>query len=106
MRNAVIMLGLCLAVAAGPAEAQEESAPAREAHYAPFEVTQSPPPRARAIASFGLGGESVSLRAYGREARARRLGAVREMEEAREMNKVFEDGPAPALVTVEASISF
>lgn len=95
----IVFAGLC---ALAPHAAAEE----REPHFAPFDVAQSPARRGRAITHVEIAGEAVSLNAYGRRARARMLGATKELEEARELGGVFEGAPQPALVTIEASLSF
>jgi len=58
------------------------------------------------IAELGLGGRTMSVMAYGPNARARAVGRVKETRNARAMTRVFPGAPAPAIVTIEARISF
>ena len=101
MRATIILLCAWTAAAA-PANAGD----GREPIYAPFEVSQSAPPRDREIASFEVAGAPVSLNAYGRKARARAVGAVQESEELRRLSGAFDPAARPAIVTFEAKVSF
>lgn len=101
MRAIIIMLGV-LSAGAAPASAEEPLEPV----YAPFEVVQSMPPRNPEIVSFEVAGAPVAVNAYGRKARARAVGAVQESEELRRLSGAFDPAARPALVTIEAKISF
>ncbi len=101
MRTIAIFLATGLCAAATPADAQEA-----EPHFAPFDVVQSPAPGAKAITEFDLAGAPVSLNAYGRKARARMLNATEESDEARKLGGAFDRAARPAVVTIEARVSF
>ena len=101
MRAIIVTLGVW-AAAAAPANADEN----REPVYAPFEVSQSAPPRNREIATFQVAGAPVSVNAYGRKARARAVGAVKESDELRRLSGAFDPAARPAIVTFEAKVSF
>jgi len=100
--RAIIMLFSVIATASAPAAADE----GREPNYAPFDVAQSPPQNEREFASFDLAGAPVSLNAYGRKARARAVGAVQESDELRKLGGAFDRAVRPAVLTIEASVSF
>ncbi len=101
IKTIVIFLATGLCVAAAPANAQE-----MEPHFAAFDVTQSPAPGANAIAEFSVAGAPVTVNAYGRKARARMLGAMQESDEARKLGGAFDRAARPAVMTVEARLSF
>lgn len=100
MRN---LLGMIIAgaIMTGPAFAGES-----EPHFAAFDVTQSPAPRAHAIGALDVGGRSVTLNAYGRKALAHKRGDAAEMERAKQLSGAFDPAARPAVVTFEASVSF
>ena len=102
--GAIICAGL--GVAATPALGQSTSPAPAEAVFAPFAVTQAPPRRAHAISTFEIAGESVSLSAYGRKARARRFDDMRESDELRKLSGAFDPAARPAVVTIEMSMNF
>jgi len=101
MRAIIILCG-AMATALAPATADE----GREPTYAPFDVAQSPPPRDREFASFEVAGAPVSLNAYGRKARARAVGSTQESDELRKLGGAFDRAARPAILTIEASVSF
>ncbi len=101
MRTTMILVCASLSVAAAPARAD-----GAEPNFAPFEVNQSPPRGGHAITRFNVAGDAVTLHAYGRKARARMLGASREVEAARQQSAAFDPRTRPAIVTFEARLSF
>ncbi len=106
MRSIALIMCASLGVAATPALGQTlDNAPA-DTDYAPFAVTQTPAGRTHAISSFEIAGESVSLTAYGRKARARRFDDARESDELRKLSGAFDPAVRPAVVTLEMSVNF
>lgn len=100
MRTAIIIL--CATLGASAANAGDLDEP----HFAPFEVTQSSAPTERTVAGFEFAGAPVEINAYGREARARATGALQESNELRKLSGAFDRASGPAVVTIEARISF
>lgn len=96
-----ILLMICAGLLATEAAAEDG-----EPHFDAFEVSQSPSPRAHAIARFEIGGAPMSLNAYGRKARAQILGETRESAAARQLAGAFDPAAKPAVVTFEARLSF
>lgn len=106
MRAIALILGAVLGVAATPALCQSSGAAPADAVYAPFAVTQTSARRAHVISSFEIAGESVSLSAYGRKARARRFDDAHESDELRRLSGAFDPAARPAVVTLEMSVNF
>ncbi len=106
MRAITLTLCASFSISTTPALGQPSDKASADAVFAPFAVTQSPGRLNRAISSFEFAGESVSLHAYGRKARARRFDDMRESDDLRKLSGAFDPAARPAVVTIEMSVNF
>jgi len=97
--NIIIFCALC---AATPALADDGNEP----QFAPFEVTQTEGRAAQPVTEFQFIGAPVAINAYGRKSRARAMGDLRESDELRKLSGALDRAARPAVVTIEAQISF
>jgi hypothetical protein len=92
----------CATCAATTAIAQDNNEP----QFAPFEVTQTEGRAAQPVTEFEFIGAPVAINAYGRKARARAMGDARESDELRKLSGALDRAARPAVITIEAQISF
>ena len=103
MRAFIFIFCAAAAGAGAPSPADAQSAPPS---WTSLEKDAVLGRRGYPIAEFSVDGRQVQVNAYGRKMRARALDNMDALRRARVEHKIHEGAPAPALLTLEVSLSF